>query len=120
MKIFGREPAVVLGILAAAIQLIGSWLLPLSDTQQGALNAVAVALVGAVTAWKVTSDKALPALIGLAQATFALALAFQLDVPANIQAGVMALISAVGAAWVRTQVTALVPVGALLSSEAHL
>jgi ABC-type iron transport system FetAB permease component len=51
MKILGREPALILAAVAAVIQLLSAFLLPLSSGQQGVLNALAVAIVGMVASW---------------------------------------------------------------------
>jgi len=106
MKIFGREPALVLGLIAAAIQLFSATLLPLSVDQQGVLNAVAVAAIGLATAAAVSADKAAPAILGLVQAVLACALAFGLDVAPETQGAVMAFVTALVSAFVRTQVSA--------------
>lgn len=116
MKIFGREPAMILGLVAAAIQLLSATILPLSVEQQGVLNAVAVAVMGLVTAVAVSSDKAAPAVLGLVQAVLACALAFGLVLSPETQGAIMAFTSAVVAMFVRTQVVAPVPAAAVDSN----
>lgn len=106
MKVFGREPALILGFVAAAIQLFSAVVLPLSVEQQGVLNAVAVAVMGLVTAAAVSADKAAPAVLGVVQAVLACALAFGLALAPETQGAVMAFASAVVSMFVRTQVTA--------------
>lgn len=109
MKLFGREPALILGLVAAAIQLFSAVILPLTVEQQGVLNAVAVAVMGLVTAVAVRSDKAAPAVLGVVQAVLACALAFGLVLSPDTQGAIMAFTSAVVAMFVRTQVSAPVP-----------
>lgn len=109
MLLFGREPALILGLVASAIQLFSATVLPLSDGQQGVVNAVAVAVVGLVTAFAVSAEKAAPAVLGLVQAVLALALAFGLNLDAGVQGAVMAFATALVSAYVRSQVVAPVP-----------
>jgi hypothetical protein len=109
MKLFGREPALLLGLVAAAIQLFSATVLNLTVEQQGVLNAVAVAIIGVVTAVAVRSDKAAPAVLGLVQAVLACALAFGLAIAPETQGAVMAFVTALVSAFVRTQVVAPVP-----------
>jgi hypothetical protein len=106
MKIFGREPAVVLAIFSALLQALAAFGLNLSPELQGAATAVIAAVFGAWTAFSVAQDKVLPALLGLAQAGFALLLSLGLDVPTTTQVAVSTLVTAVVAAFVRTQVVA--------------
>ncbi|MGW3992341.1 hypothetical protein ACWEF6_02525 [Amycolatopsis sp. NPDC004772] len=106
MKIFGREPAVVIAFVATILQVAASLGLPVSVDVQGAIIAVLTALAGAVTAWKVAADKALPFLLGLAQAGFALLLALHFDVKPDVQSAAAATITAAFALFVRTQVMA--------------
>jgi len=63
---FGREPAQWLGLISATIALISSTAFEMTIQQQGVLNAVAVAIVGFVTAMAVSGEKAAP-LVGTAK-----------------------------------------------------
>jgi hypothetical protein len=108
-KILGREPALWLATVAALIQFLSAQVLDLTPGQQGALNAVAVAVVGAITAWRVSAEKGVPALVGVLQALLALGLAFGLDMTAEAQSTLMALVTALASLWVRTQVVAPEP-----------
>lgn len=106
--IFGREPAVaveMLGSVALALLL----LVPMDDAVRGTANAAVLALAGFVTALLVSADKALPALTGVIKAAFALVLALGVDLPDATQVGILAVVSAVGAFFVRQQVVAPVP-----------
>jgi hypothetical protein len=113
VKIFGREPALILGLLAAAVQLFSATVLPLTVDQQGVLNAVAVAVLGFATAAAVSAEKAAPAVLGVVQAVLACALAFGLALDPAVQGAVMAFTTALVSAFVRTQVVAPVPAAAV-------
>jgi hypothetical protein len=104
-KIMGREPAVffalIAGVLLAFIQILN-----VTDPLAGALNAVVLATAGVGTAALVDTDKVLPALVGLVQATFAVFLAYGSPVAEHTQAGILALIAAAAAFFVRQNVDA--------------
>jgi hypothetical protein len=103
---FGREPAQWLGLISAAIALISSTAFEMTIQQQGVLNAVAVAIVGFVTAMAVSGEKAAPLVAGLVQAVLACALAFGLALSPELQGSIVAF-TAAGVAWyLRTQVVA--------------
>lgn len=106
MKIFGREPALILAFIAAAVQLVSSFVFPLTDGQQGAVNAIAIGVAGLVTAIAVKSDQLAPAILGVVQAALALGLAFGWDLAPEQQSVVMAFAAAGVAMFVRTQVVA--------------
>ncbi len=101
-----REPAQILGLIAAIIQLGSATVLHLTIGQQGVLNAVAVALLGFITAALVSAEKAAAAASGLVQAAIACALAFGFALTPDTQSSVMVFVSAVTAFWLRTQVVA--------------
>lgn len=111
MRIFGREPAVVIAFVATILQVAAGLGLPVSPAVQGAIIAILTALAGAVTAWKVAADKALPFLLGLAQGGFALLLALHFDVKPDVHSAVAAAIAAGVTLFVRTQVVAPVAKG---------
>lgn len=102
-KILGREPAVfwalVAGVVLALLQLI-----PMPSEVNGALNAAVLAAAGLITAAMVATDKVLPALVGLLQATFAVFLAFGSPVSETVQTGILTLVAAVAAFFVRQNV----------------
>lgn len=106
MRILGREPAVILGILAALLEMLVAYGVHLSSGQTAAINAVAAAAVGLATAAVVARDRLLPAILGAGQAGFGLLLAFGVHLSAHQVGTAMAVIAAVAAAFVRTQVTA--------------
>jgi hypothetical protein len=103
-----RDPALWLGLAAAAVQLVAAFLFPLTVEQQALLNAAAVAVAGVITAFAVRRDGQAAALVGFAQAAIALGLGFGLDWGPEKQAAAMAIVTALAAAFVRTQVTAKV------------
>lgn len=105
MRIFGREPALWLALIAAAIKLAAAFLVDLTGDQQAVLNAVAAAAVGLIVAG-VTRDGVSAAILGLAQALLALTIGFGLDVTAENQAVIMAFVAAAVGMFERTQVTA--------------
>jgi hypothetical protein len=109
-KIIGREPAVffalVAGLVLAIIQLTN---VPVPI--MGALNGLVIAGAGLATAAMVDVDRVLPALVGLVGAVFAVFLAYGSPVPENTQAGILALITAGAAFFVRQNVVA--PVGSV-------
>lgn len=105
LKILGREPAVFWAMVATVLQAL-SLFLPLTESQQGLVNAVLVAAAGFATAAAVSVDATLPALTGLIKAVFAVVLGFGLNVPDTMQVAVMAVVTAVGAFFVRQQVDA--------------
>jgi hypothetical protein len=108
MKIFGREPAAWLALIAVAVKLSTAFGLDLTDGQQATINAVAAALIGLLVAFTV-HDGIGAAAVGFVQAALALAVGFGLHWSPDQQAVVMSFVSAVVAMWTRTQVTAPVP-----------
>lgn len=108
MKIFGREPALWLALIAVAVKLSTAFGLDLTSDQQAVINAVAAALVGLIIAIT-THDGIGAAAIGLVQAGIALAVGFGLHWSPEQQAIVLSFASAIVAMWTRTQVTAPVP-----------
>lgn len=108
MRIFGRDPVLIMALISSTIAVLSSFLLHLSDEQQGVLNACAVALFGFIAAAMLARDKAVPALVGLFKAVIAVAVAFGLHLTPEAQGLVLTLVAAAGALLVRPQVTAAV------------
>lgn len=106
--IFGREPALVLGLLQAALLAGVTFGLDLTAGQQGVITALAASAVGLYVAHKVEKDKLVPRVLGFVQAFVALAVAFGWDASPDTQGVVMTLAGAVVAMYTRTQVTASV------------
>lgn len=110
-RIFGREPAVLLSLVAVVVKLAAAFGVDVTGEQQAVINAVAAAAVG-VTLAVMVSDGVGAALLGFIQAAVALAVGFGLDWSAEQQAVVLSVAAGVVAMWDRTQVTAPVPAGA--------
>jgi hypothetical protein len=67
MKVFGREPAAWLGLVAVIVKLVAAFGLDVSADQQAAINGVAAAAMGVLVAAFV-HDGLGAAIVGLAQA----------------------------------------------------
>lgn len=109
MKILGRDPATILGLVSAIIQMLVAFGLDWTDKQTAAVNAGAAAILGIVTACMVARDQILPAVVGFIQAAITIGLAFGLGWTADQVTMVMAVVAAGAALFgVRPNVTALV------------
>lgn len=108
VKIFGREPAAWLALVAVVVKLLTAFGLGLSSDQQAVVNAVAAAAAGLVVAFLAHDALAAP-LYGFAQAALALAAGFGLHWSADQQAIVLSTVQVVIAMFVRTQINAPVP-----------
>lgn len=105
-----REPALLyVGLLAPVVQVLAAFVFDANPTVQGAVNAAAVAIAGAITAVLVRSDSLVPAILGAAQAVLALVLAFGVHWSSEQQAALMGLVGVVVAVVVRDRVEAPVP-----------
>jgi hypothetical protein len=104
-----RDPVVWTNLLAAIVMLAVTFGWHVSPDTQGLINAAAVALAGLVSGWKVATDGGLALVMGFFKAVIALAVAFGLHWSGEQQLVVMAVVAAVGAAFVRTQVSSGVP-----------
>jgi hypothetical protein len=113
MRIFGRDPVLIMAFISSAIAVLSSLLLHLSDEQQGVLNALAVALFGFIAAAMLARDKAVPALVGLIKAVIAVAIAFGLHLAPEVQGLILTLVATGAALLMRPQVTASVPEGSV-------
>jgi hypothetical protein len=109
MKIFGREPALVMAFLSSLIAVFSAIIFHLTDTQQGGLNAAILAVFGFITAAMLEKEKFVPALVGLAKALIAVAISFGLHWTPEQQGLFIALVSTAAALWYRPQVVASVP-----------
>lgn len=104
-KIFGREPAMWLALVAVLVKVASAFWWHASVDQQAVVNAVAAAVVGLVIAIMVR-DGISAAILGVVQAVIALALGFGLHLSADRQALLLSLATVVLAMFTRTQVTA--------------
>src|SRR6266498_1153223 len=111
MKIFGREPAMILSAIYAVVSLLSAFVLHWSASQVSLVNAVAAAAMGLIL-WKtLAADGQFAAIVGFIKAVFALALGFGWHMSPENQAIVMAaIVPIVSALIVRPQVTAPTPV----------
>lgn len=106
MKVFGREPAVWLGLVAVAVQFLVAWGVNLSEEQQAGINAVATLAMGLAVAVVSARDQIVPAASGLLVGVLQLAVAFGFDLSQEKITTAGALLTAVLALWLRTQVVA--------------
>ncbi|WP_354643838.1 hypothetical protein [Kitasatospora camelliae] len=109
MKIWGREPALWLALIAVLVKLGAAFGLHVTPDQQAAINAVAAAAAGLIVAYLAHEGGIAAAALGLIQAAASLAVGFGLDWSADQQAVVMSAAAAIAAMWTRTQVTPPVP-----------
>lgn len=116
MKLFGREPALVLGFVAALVKLLG-YQFDVSAGTQTAINVLAAAVVGFILAIVARDGAWAATLIQLAQAAMSLVVGLGLDWSADKQALVMATLAAGLALWERTQITAPLSTTALEQSS---
>ena len=105
MKIFGREPALFLNVLAAflAMAVAVGWL-DFSTEQVGLLMMVAAAVVAVGTAY-FTHDVTLGVLIGAAEAIFAALLGFGVELSPDLTAAILGVITTLFGFFQRTQTT---------------
>jgi hypothetical protein len=107
--LFGREPAMLLNVLTAVVALASSTFLHLTPGQQGAVNATAAGVLGLIVAIKVKGGTWVAALIAVAQALIAAALAWNFELSADIQSGIVVVIATLGGYLTRQVVTAPAP-----------
>lgn len=108
-KILGRDPVLVLAFVAVVLQLISRFI-PFTVDQQALVLAVLAALIGAIGAFVVKSDRAVPLLVGLVKAVLALLLGFKLNLDPDLQATILAFVTTGAALWTYGKVTAPVDV----------
>lgn len=108
VRIFGREPALWLTLVATLVRLAAAHWINITADQQAVLNAVAAALAGLFVASIVHRGQP-AALLGFISALLALAVGFGLNLTAEKQALIMSAVGAIVAMFVRTQVVAPVP-----------
>ena len=109
MKLFGREPALLLGLAAAALKLLTAFGLDVTATQQALINAVLAAGVGLWLAIVARQGAWAAALMQLAQTVMALFVGFGLDWSAEKQGLVMASVAALLAIVEHREVQAPIP-----------
>lgn len=104
-KILGRDPVVFFALLAALLLAVIKFV-PFTPEVSGALNGLVLAGAGLGSALTVATDKVLPALTGVAQAVFAVFLAYGSPLAEHTQTAILELIAVAVAFFVRTQVSA--------------
>jgi len=108
IRIFGREVALWLALIAGGVKMASAFWLHLSDDQQTLVNAIAAGTAGLIVAVLVR-DGIQAAVLGFAQAGLALGVGFGLDMPAEQQAVLLSFIAVAVGMFERTQLTAPVP-----------
>ncbi|MFD5899048.1 hypothetical protein [Streptomyces sp. NPDC060366] len=106
MKLFGREPVVVLGAVAVFLKLLAGNGVNVSETQQTLINAFLACAVAVASAVVLKNGAVYAALLQFSSAALALFVGFGLDMSTEQQAGWMAFVSAVLAVVERREVTA--------------
>ncbi len=111
MKIFGREPSMVVGLIESAlVLLLTAGLLKFvginSQVEVGILMAVVSSALGVYVAY-VTSETLLAAVIGLIKAGVALGAVYKLDISADQTAALIAFVTMTISFWQRTQTSPL-------------
>jgi hypothetical protein len=104
LKTFGREPAVILGIVSAALSLLVTFNIGLTSNQAGALVAVISGVFAAITA-ALTRPVAPSAFTGLVAVVVALLAAFHFNVAPETVGSLNALVVALLVFLTRGQVS---------------
>jgi hypothetical protein len=102
--LLGREPALLLGLIAAGVKLIG-YEMDVSDGTQTAINAIAAGVVAIIIAFIAKNGAWAAAILQTAQAVMSLFVGLGLDWSADRQALWMATIAALLAVVERFIVT---------------
>jgi len=100
--IFGREPALVAGLVKAVIALAVAFGLAWTNEQVSLVNAVVAALLGVYVAWA-TKDTLASAILALVDAVLSLLIGFGLNLSTNQTAAVIAVVTVVISMFNRTQ-----------------
>ena len=101
-----REAAFIPAAVAAAVQLVSVFVFPLSDEMLGLINGAAAFLAGVFTAWAVSYEKGLAALVGFLNALIQIAIGFGAHITTGQQAALAVAFTTLAAAFTRTQVVA--------------
>lgn len=106
MKIFGREPVLILAFISVTLKLSAAYGLDLSEAEQGAIMAFLSVAVAVVEAIVLRNGAAAAAIVNLGHAALALFLAFGLEMAAETQALWILAIEGLVSIFVRREVTA--------------
>lgn len=112
MKIFGKQPALWLGIVGAALAMLMTFHgvaveLHLTDERVGAIMAGLFAVLGAYEAW-VVRDTMLAALTALGKAAIAILLAYNFEISADQTAAILGFLSIASGLIIRDRTSPLV------------
>ena len=103
MKIFGREPAVWVGLIGGALTLLVSMgVLDFTNEQTGLAMAVVAAVFGVITAY-LTKDTMLGVVVGFSKAAIALAVGFGASFSPELTAAIIAFVTVTMGFFQRTQ-----------------
>lgn len=105
MKVFGREPVLILAVVSIVLKLGAAYGLDVSETQQTLVNTVLACAVAVASAWVLRNGAVGAAIMQFSSALLALFVGFGLDMSSEAQAGWMSLVAAVLAVVERPQVT---------------
>lgn len=106
---FGRDPVLILNLIAALVYGIGM-IINLSVETQGWINAIAVLVLNLIAAGFVRAEEWVPIVTGLFKALFALTISLGLNFTPETQGAVMMIVTAVLAFIARSQVIAPVDI----------
>jgi hypothetical protein len=109
MKLFGREPVILLAFVAVALKLASAYGLDVTAEQQAVIMAVLSGIVALAEAIVLRTGAAAATIINLAQGLLALFLGFGLEMTAEQQALWMLAVEGAVALFLRREVTAPVP-----------
>lgn len=104
-RIFGREPAAVLALVAVLVKLGSAYVFHASTDQQATVNVVAACVVALLIAIS-AHDSIGAAVFNLAQAVLAAAIGFGLHMDADHQALWLSAVTVVIGLWSRQNITA--------------
>lgn len=100
--IFGREPALVAGLIESVVALAVAFGLHWTTAQVGLVNAVVAALLGGYVAWA-TKETLASAVLALSKSVLSLLIGFGLDLTADQTATLLAVVGIVLSVFNRTQ-----------------
>jgi nicotinamide riboside transporter PnuC len=104
--ILGREPALWAAVVKALVAVISLFVINLTVDQQGAINALVAVILGVLVAVQVSAEKAVPFLLGLAEAGIYLAVSFGWNVTEAAQIVLLTLVGSIVAVITRDRVVA--------------
>ncbi|NUP03553.1 MAG: hypothetical protein HOW59_37085 [Nonomuraea sp.] len=104
VRIFGREPAALLGIIEALLAALVAFGLGVTNESSGLIAAVISLAIGAYSAWA-TKDTLLGVLTGLAKAIVALVVYYGVTLTAEQIGAIVTLVPVFVGFWQRTQTT---------------